>query len=36
VKENESNGTRKEKMNEEETKKTQGYRRAMKTEKGSM
>jgi hypothetical protein len=33
VEENENKGTRKEKMKEEETKKIQGYRTAMKTEK---
>jgi len=36
VEENESNGTRKKRMKEEETKKTQGYRTKMKTEKGGM
>jgi hypothetical protein len=36
VEENERKVTRKEKMKEEETKKTQGYRTAMKTEKGGM
>jgi hypothetical protein len=36
VEKNESKGTRKERMREEEAKKTQGYRTAMKTDKGDM
>jgi hypothetical protein len=36
VEENESNETRRKIMKEEETKKTQGYRTKIKTEKGAM